>query len=67
VRDKATVGVYPLLDVGQIPAVDDPIKALGPADQHAGLAAGKCVGHQFPRRLRAGMAIEEFDVAGGMS
>ena len=29
--------------------LDDPVEALGPADQHPGLAPGQRIGDQFPR------------------
>jgi hypothetical protein len=67
VWDKPAVGIDTFLDVGEVAAIDNPVKPLGAAHQNPGLAAGKCVGDQFPGGLGVGMAVEEFDVACGMS
>ena len=65
-RHQPAVGVDALLDVCEVAALDDAVKPLGPADQHAGLAARQRVGHQLPRRLVAGRAVEQLDITGGM-
>ena len=65
-RHQPAVGVDALLDVGEVAALDDAVEPLGPADQHAGLAARQRVGDQLPRRLVARAAVEQLDVTRGM-
>ncbi len=63
---RPPVGVHPLLDIGEVAALDDPVEALGAAHQNAGLAAGQGIGGQLPGRLVERAAVEQLDVAGGM-
>src|SRR5690606_19721469 len=62
-RFERAVGDHALLDVGQVPAVDDAVEALGAAHHDAGLAADHHVGGQFPGGLGESGAVEEFDDA----
>ena len=47
-RHQPAVGVDAFLHIRQVAALDDAVEPLGPAYQHARLAARQCVGDQLP-------------------
>ena len=61
-RHQTAVGVDPILGVGEIPVLDDPVEPFGAADENTRPAARQCVGYQVPGGLASRMAVEQFDV-----